>query len=55
MNNNESLAHTKWDCTYHIVWMPKYRSKVPAVSLSNVMLEELGWRFFCKRYVEVKC
>ena len=27
MNNNESLAHTKWDCTYHIVRMPKYRRK----------------------------
>ena len=23
-----SLAHTKWDCTYHIVWIPKYRKKV---------------------------
>ena len=28
MNNMESLAHTKWDCTYHIVWIPKYRRKV---------------------------
>ncbi len=24
----ESLAHTTWDCTYHIVWIPKYRRKV---------------------------
>ena len=23
-----SLAHTVWDCTYHIVWIPKYRRKV---------------------------
>jgi len=23
-----SLAHTKWDCVYHIVWIPKYRRKV---------------------------
>lgn len=23
----ESLAHTTWDCTYHIVWIPKYRRK----------------------------
>jgi putative transposase len=22
-----SLAHTHWDCTYHIVWIPKYRRK----------------------------
>ena len=21
----KSLAHTKWDCTYHIVFIPKYR------------------------------
>ena len=24
----KSLAHTKWDCTYHIVFIPKYRRKV---------------------------
>ena len=24
----ESLAHSKWDCTYHIVFVPKYRRKV---------------------------
>ncbi len=22
-----SLARTKWDCKYHIVWIPKYRKK----------------------------
>jgi len=22
-----SLAHTKWDCTYHVVWIPKRRRK----------------------------
>jgi putative transposase len=22
-----SLAHTKWMCKYHIVWIPKYRKK----------------------------
>ena len=27
-NNNEySLAHTKWDCKYHIVFSPKFRRK----------------------------
>jgi putative transposase len=25
---DESLAHTVWDCTYHLVWIPKYRRKV---------------------------
>ena len=24
----ESLSHTKWDCKYHIVFIPKYRRKV---------------------------
>ena len=23
-----SLAHSKWECKYHIVWIPKYRRKV---------------------------
>lgn len=24
----QSLAHTKWDCKYHVVWVPKYRRKI---------------------------
>ena len=29
MNNNiNSLAHTKWNCKYHIVFAPKYRRQV---------------------------
>jgi len=24
----QSLAHVKWECKYHIVWVPKYRRKV---------------------------
>ena len=27
MNDNNSLAHSKWDCKYHIVFAPKYRRK----------------------------
>ena len=27
MNNNQSLCHSKWDCKYHVVWIPKYRKK----------------------------
>jgi putative transposase len=26
--DNSSLSHTKWDCTYHVVFIPKYRRKV---------------------------
>jgi len=28
MRDNQSLSHTKWDCKYHIVWIPKCRKKV---------------------------
>lgn len=27
-NITHSLAHTKWNCKYHIVFAPKYRRKV---------------------------
>lgn len=26
--DKSSLAHTRWDCTYHIIIIPKYRRKV---------------------------
>jgi putative transposase len=28
MDDFESLSHTKWDCKYHVVFIPKYRRKV---------------------------
>ena len=28
MYDNQSLAHTKWNCKYHIVFAPKYRRKL---------------------------
>ena len=28
IDNNNSLAHTVWNCKYHIVFAPKYRRKV---------------------------
>jgi putative transposase len=28
MDEFESLNHTKWDCKYHVVFIPKYRRKV---------------------------
>jgi hypothetical protein len=27
MEHLQSLTHTKWECKYHIVWIPKYRKK----------------------------
>ena len=26
--NNSSLAHTKWECKYHVVFAPKYRRQI---------------------------
>ena len=28
MHDWESLSHVKWDCKYHIVFIPKYRKRV---------------------------
>jgi len=28
MREVSSLNHTRWECTYHIVFIPKYRKKV---------------------------
>lgn len=38
MNTPESLKHTKWECKYHIVWIPKYRKK----SLYKELRQYLG-------------
>ena len=27
MDNTESLSHTRWECKYHVVFIPKYRRK----------------------------
>ena len=27
MNHDSSLNHSRWECKYHIVWIPKYRRK----------------------------
>jgi putative transposase len=27
MEDYQSLAHTKWDCKYHVVFIPKRRKK----------------------------
>ena len=28
MKYKSSLCHTRWDCKYHIVWIPKFRRKI---------------------------
>ena len=38
MNDAQSLAHTRWECKYHVVWIPKYRRK----KLFGEIRRELG-------------
>lgn len=38
MTNSQSLAHTRWECKYHVVWIPKYRRK----RLFGEVRKELG-------------
>jgi putative transposase len=33
MDDYESLSHTKWDCKYHVVFIPKCRRKTLYVEL----------------------
>jgi putative transposase len=35
MGTVESLGHTRWDCKYHLVWVPKCRRKVLYGQLSK--------------------
>lgn len=35
MRAYKSLAHTKWNCKYHVVFIPKYRKKVIYGDLRN--------------------
>ena len=27
MDEYQSLSHTKWDCKYHVIFIPKYRRR----------------------------
>ena len=38
MEHYESLHHTKWECKYHLVWIPKWRKRV----LYGQLRKELG-------------
>ena len=38
MEDAKSLAHTKWNCKYHIVFAPKYRRKI----IFGKLKEEIG-------------
>ena len=51
MRDYKSLAHTRWDCKYHIVFIPKRRQKVIYGGLRKFLGEifhELARRKGCK-------
>jgi putative transposase len=48
MNDSNSLAHTKWNCKYHIVFAPKYRRKIfygeSRAEIGKILRELCGWK-----------
>ena len=56
-NDNNSLAHTKWNCKYHIVFAPKYRRQ----EIYGKIRSEIGkiLRLLCQRkdieIIEAEC
>lgn len=48
MNDNRSLAHTTWNCKYHIVFAPKYRRKIfykeKRQEIGKILRELCGWK-----------
>ena len=47
-DNTNSLAHTKWNCKYHIVFAPKYRRKVffeeKRAEIREILRELCKWK-----------
>lgn len=47
-NDNNSLAHTKWNCKYHIVFAPKYRRKIffgeKKTEIGQILRELCTWK-----------
>ena len=41
MHDWQSLSHVRWECKYHVVWIPKYRRK----SLYGQLRQYLGQIF----------
>ena len=51
MNPAESLKHTRWECKYHVVWIPKYRKKCLYQGLRRYLgelLKDLAAQKECK-------
>ena len=48
MNDNNSLAHTTWNCKYHIVFAPKYRRQIfygeKRAEIGKILRELCEWK-----------
>ena len=48
MNDTKSLAHTKWNCKYHIVFAPKFRRAVIygklKTEIGKILRELCNWK-----------
>ena len=48
MNDTHSLAHTKWNCKYHVVFAPKYRRKIfygeKRLEIGAILRELCKWK-----------
>ena len=48
MDDMKSLAHTKWNCKYHIVFAPKYRRKIiygqMKAEIGKILRELCNWK-----------
>jgi putative transposase len=42
MKEWQSLAHTKWECKYHVVIVPKYRKKVLYGRIRDLRIKTFG-------------
>ena len=47
MGTNNSLAYTKWECKYHVVFAPKYRRQVICKQIKADVGQILGT--LCRR------
>ena len=57
-NTTNSLAHTKWNCKYHIVFAPKYRRTVFMKSIgksATIIFQKFGNMKFAYRNREFWC
>jgi Transposase and inactivated derivatives len=56
--NSESLAHTRWACKYHVVFIPKWRRRVLFGQVRRHLgrvFREFGVNEFLDSFEEATC